>query len=702
MLQNTPPLTEQANSLLAEILSMTRSAGLSNGIDVNAYRARHEDNRKVLDALKQEGFIAQENNKYRVTLKGLSVLKNEQANAILSVCKALYAKFRKEYKKNPNNPIFVSKLSGTKTKTIEALTFLRDAPMWGGVSADLMALDAIVQPSEGILDYATFDGSLGQIWEWHKSNYPYFNELIFNETTKSTDRIDNLGKSSVRLERVAILPSGLSDAPIDKENDALGYRVYADAIVDFLTNKNTHAPFSLAITGPWGSGKTTLLRWIQKSLEEHPNRYSTVWFTPWKYSEQEEVWSAFAREISDTLMTPFWRTLRLWWSRFTDAMPSGWWFLITTVLGLCIGLIVILLEGSIHQSIHIASLVAMSPLVGAALRSFQIPALRFLATVKGPDYEQKLGFQREFERDLNRLIRIAADRGKPIFIFVDDLDRAPPPIPVKLLEAMNILVGQKQCIFIVGLDLDMVAASIETKYLSVIQRMEQSTSGAKKFSGKDFIEKLMQLEFALPALSANHLDEFLDSILGAPATTKRRVQKNVVSGSAETLEGHSTEIVTDAQTTDQLFPKFEETVEFVHAVYELSHALPRNPRKIKRFINTFRLLAYIAARRGLFLNGVVSINGLGAITVLALEYPEIYSLLSRGGFQEKLKNVTVWLNDLSGRIVSDEHVLEYGLIDNRERYLPLLAVLHTAIDIADRINDYLSLSEVIDMNKVES
>lgn len=698
-----PPLTEQANSLLSDILAQSNEIRDGDvGPNSVLYRAQHKKARPTLDALEQEGFLQNTNyQRYRLTLKGLFVLRNAQAKGILELCEKIFVKLSVAYEQNATRPILVDDLASSieypKKKIAEALVYLRDARIWGGHSTDLLAEGAFVSAGESILDSDAFDSVMKKLWESHLSQYPEFNELIFSSAKTPTTPIEGADGGQLGHQGLLVAPTGLSDAPIPVENDALGYKVYTDAIVDFLTNENTRAPFSIAITGSWGSGKTTLLRWIKQALENHPNKYPTVWFSPWKHSEQEEVWAAFARSIIETLVNSPWKKIQLRWKRFTASLPAVWVMSTAAVVGMLIVAMAILNTNAVlRYTLAALGLVAIaSPFINPIWRALRSPLLKLLGSSKGPDYDRKLGFQKEFEKDLSRLLSIATTAEKPLFIFVDDLDRAPPPVPVKLLEAMNILIGQEQCIFIVGLDLAMVTASIETKYFPVIERMRSSKIVARTFSGRDFIEKLMQLEFALPTLTVKQLETFLDSILTTNKTSAKVGEDNTPNDSHAAKYMEPGERIPKLESTQKPFMAFKETDDFVKCIRRFSQCLPKNPRKIKRFINCYRLLAYIAARRGLFLSQRIRVDVLGAVTVLAIEYPEIYMLLTQDSYPTNLQRITVWLNDRTGSVVKDDEIADYGLTTVKEHYRMLLDVLNVLISNAKNIEDYLSLSEVI-------
>jgi hypothetical protein len=705
-----PPLSKQAHLILSDILDQTSEIDANAGVDRIYYRARYPDSRPLLDELQNERFLHDDNGKYRVTLMGLFILRNSKAIEILSIGQRIFFAMKKLYKEDAKKAIGVvnlaSSLESPAQDIIKALVYLRDASIWGGYSTNLSESNATIQAGENILDYVDFDSVLARLWEWHKSSYPKDHPFIFgrSEEENSTDVQLSNSKKQGGQGSVSISPSGFSDAPITIEHDSLGYRAYAEAIVDFLTHKNTSAPFSLAITGPWGSGKTTLLRWVQKALEQRPDPYQTVWFSPWKHSQQEEVWASFAREVIKALITSPWAKFQLRLKRFADSLPSR--RTIFTTIAVAVLLLITAITIGAYVNLHIvsyllATLAVLSlifPYVSPLWKALKSPLLKLLASTKGPDYDRILGFQKEFEEDLTRLMSIATSPMKPLFIFVDDLDRAPPPVPVKLLEAMNILIGQERCIFVVGLDLAIVGASIEAEYLPVIKQLESSVG---KFSGKDFIEKLVQLEFALPALTDYQLDAFLDSML--QPTKVKAVSPVIQMGSqqattvGESAINHGAHQVIQSSTGDAVIFE-EESDQFIDSIYHYAKCLPRNPRKIKRFINSYRLLAYIAARRGLFAAQKIDLEGLGAVVVLAIEYPEIYRLLSQNDFPTKFQQILKWISeDAWGGKIEDKTIWNYGLSGGKEKYRSLQGLLNVLlIDCAANISDYLSLSAVIE------
>jgi WD40 repeat protein len=78
---------------------------------------------------------------------------------------------------------------------------------------------------------------------------------------------------SAGVGRQGVSASIPSDQPLDRDRiagpDQLGYKPYAAALFQLLSNPKTELPLSLAVSAPWGSGKTSIMRWISYELDYH-------------------------------------------------------------------------------------------------------------------------------------------------------------------------------------------------------------------------------------------------------------------------------------------------------------------------------------------------------------------------------------------------------------------------------------------------
>lgn len=67
----------------------------------------------------------------------------------------------------------------------------------------------------------------------------------------------------------------ISDDATDK--DTLGFKPYVEAIAEFLTDKETLAPITLSIDGPWGCGKSSFMKQLKKSIEQRDISQVNIW-----------------------------------------------------------------------------------------------------------------------------------------------------------------------------------------------------------------------------------------------------------------------------------------------------------------------------------------------------------------------------------------------------------------------------------------
>ena len=70
--------------------------------------------------------------------------------------------------------------------------------------------------------------------------------------------------------------------------------------------------------------------------------------------------------------------------------------------------------------------------------------------IKNPDYAGKIGFIGQFQQDFIRVINAVTQDGKwPLIVFIDDLDRCTPTKSAEIIEAINLLLDSKYCIFVI-------------------------------------------------------------------------------------------------------------------------------------------------------------------------------------------------------------------------------------------------------------
>ncbi len=444
--------------------------------------------------------------------------------------------------------------------------------------------------------------------------------------------------------------------------DKLGFEPYVDAVCAFLTDQFTAPPLTMSVEGEWGSGKSSFMRQLQRRLEsdvpvmrgakeplqpERPkvavrrSRNLTFWFNAWRHDKQDQMWAAFAlfltRELRErrNIFQRLWGDLLLAISRaktpWAKVRLAAVVLLWTALIIGTVALVVYTLEQSGDQlKALVAKAIAMLPgaekpkaaadggAVVAWVRDHAVAHRWFAALLvcgvawswvhkhlgkrleirlekylDKPDYDKRTAFIESFHEDFSRMVRAYAGKDK-IFVFVDDLDRCDVPRAAELMQAINLMIGDNPIIFIVGMDREKVAAGITLKFEKLLPYLrgapESGMASARHPSsfGYSYLEKFIQITFRVPRTSEQGIEVFLDSLSqggGETEDQKRERRRQRVERSARR---QLVEVVAGADSS-----RVEALVRMVAPVLEW------NPRRIKQFINTFRLQAYLASDLGL-------------------------------------------------------------------------------------------------------
>jgi hypothetical protein len=81
---------------------------------------------------------------------------------------------------------------------------------------------------------------------------------------------------------------------------------------------------------------------------------------------------------------------------------------------------------------------------------------------------------------------------------------------------------------------------------------------------------------------------------------------------------------------------FDDDPEVLKAICDVVPLLEYNARKVKRFINLFRLNVLIANRRGLFEQGIIELSQLAKWLTIVVRWPDFVDLAPDPGFLETL------------------------------------------------------------------
>ncbi|MFM8392896.1 MAG: P-loop NTPase fold protein, partial [Acidobacteriota bacterium] len=237
------------------------------------------------------------------------------------------------------------------------------------------------------------------------------------------------------------------------------------------------------------------------------------------------------------------------------------------------------------------------------LRKIKSPInLAFAEALKSPkyDYSTQLGFLDTFEKDFEEIIgrsvlpSISNHPGK-LVIFIDDLDRCTPTQTAEVIEAINLFLDSRGCVFILGMDMAIVAASIETKHEQLAKVLRQNSPDLVS-PGALFLDKIIQIPLNVPRASDKSSQSLVRQMFHKqlPKLPKRRhapptaalpesaQPSPAVAPSTATSSSH----VSNTDPASMTHEKVSFAKEDIQAAIEIgSSLLNENIRQIKRFVN---------------------------------------------------------------------------------------------------------------------
>jgi hypothetical protein len=302
--------------------------------------------------------------------------------------------------------------------------------------------------------------------------------------------------------------------------------------------------------------------------------------------------------------------------------------------------------------------------------------------LRSPDYEGRVGFVEQFHADFRKIVDAYAGKEK-VFVFVDDLDRCEVPKAAELMKAVNLLIADDpRLIFILGMDRDKVAAGLAVKYEKMLPYLTSQDASTGKDSqpnrrfglefGHSFLQKFIQLPFRVPDPNPDSYGDFINTIsvphelVGLPQNTspQQRVELPIsppVERPVEPGTGAPSSSPSPAQVKERRRReiKFRGDSDKVRAVASMvANSISRNPRRLKQFLNLFRLQAYIANETGLFDSGhrgepPLTMEQLGKFVAISLWWPLLLSDFAKdSGLLERLERIS---NGKPGQTFVDEH-----------------------------------------------
>lgn len=386
----------------------------------------------------------------------------------------------------------------------------------------------------------------------------------------------------------------LTDNPVSRpEDDSFQFGPYVD-VLHSAVEQATPLPLTVGVFGSWGAGKSSFLQLWQRRFEESKTR--TIWFNPWKYDRKVEVWAALLHTILSEMEKE--DTLR---DKAKKLARAATWL-------------------SVRAGLGAAAAFGTGGVVGRA------DVEELLTGITEGDSEQYRQINR-FEFDFADAVKEFVGEDGRLVVFVDDLDRCTPESAMTVLESLKLFLAQSQCVFILALDLDVLAAVATNKFGEALKGAPSDV-----VSGMAYLDKIVQLPFFLPDVGFETL--------------------------REAFKPYVSELADDA---------------FFWAL--LQRGLGGNPRRLKRYINVFNMaLAVFQTEQAQNLSREFRLQ-LAVLLIIRTRHRAFFHMLTSD--PESWRTMTVFFERVQGNTAArgsytlelDEHLKPFSKDIDLERLL---------------------------------
>lgn len=363
-----------------------------------------------------------------------------------------------------------------------------------------------------------------------------------------------------------------------KADDLLGRVEFAESIASAIRGWDGEDSLIVALNGPWGSGKSSIKNMVLESLREKKDKCpEIVEFNPWYLSGEDKITKAFFYELSVLIgktdksnkYRSLARKVRLYSTRFSVGSFLAksllqLIFLFVSIIGIIGGF-----AQAISRIIGVIALIIFSILKWGGAFSDKI-ATMFEAS---SEISQKtlLELKKEIIEELKQL-------NKTFLIVLDDIDRLTSKEIRLLFRLIKANADFPKITYLLLFQRDIVEKCLSEEIIY------QDNN-----SGKEFLEKIVQVPFNIPKIEQEKLRSFLEE---------------------ELKEIFEEKIITNNRW-DKLYRSG--LIQYFH-----------NLRDIKRFINTLKFHV------GIFKNdGVLDVNSIDLVLIETLRVfePDVYDRL---------------------------------------------------------------------------
>jgi predicted KAP-like P-loop ATPase len=295
------------------------------------------------------------------------------------------------------------------------------------------------------------------------------------------------------------------DKPIETEkDDFLGRKRFSQHLGKALLDWKEKESLVIAIYGEWGSGKSSVINLAGENIEksDHENKPTIIEFNPWIFSEEDNLGEHFFNEIAKELEIKndtdndkkIAKKLKFYASLLSLAPEKNLLVGLSSKTLLVLGLVGITSSQIINWFNIPSNWVQNGLLIGGLVlvlleffKGYLIKLANFFEK-KADYYSKSLSeVKREIKKELT-------DRQKKLVIVIDDIDRLNQSEIRQIFRLIRVNADFPNTIYLLAFDRKIVEKNLEEQV---------------GVSGKDYLNKIVQVNFDVPFAKPSKISTFI-------------------------------------------------------------------------------------------------------------------------------------------------------------------------------------------------